>query len=63
MKFNVLERLNIDNEIIMVVKKDAKYEVLFNDSLAPHLEYKFTSLMDKTTYEDTKKVLSKKEHQ
>ena len=50
MKFNVLERVNIDNEVIGVVKDDTRYEVLFNQSLAPHLYDNFKTSIDKKTY-------------
>lgn len=45
MKYNILQKINIDNEVIAVVKDDTRYEVLFNQSLAPTLYDSFESLI------------------
>ena len=60
MRLEILQKINIDNEIISVIKEDSNYEVLFNEPLKPKLFENFESQIEKGKYEETKKVLHKK---
>ena len=59
----MLDKLNIDGEIINIVKIDSRYDVLFNEALSPSLFKDFNTLIKKKNYEETKNVMQKKEHQ
>jgi hypothetical protein len=56
----ILSELNIDSEIITILKEDSGYGTLLSDCPKPNLYSSFQSRINKKQYEDTKILLMKK---
>ncbi len=54
--------LNVDSEIVIILKEDTRYENLMNECPKPNLYSTFQSLAKKKEYDETKKLLQMKEN-
>jgi len=61
-RMTILKEINIDSEVLLILKEDSRYEMLLNECPKPNLYTTFQTRIKKKEYEDTKILLQKKEN-